>query len=72
MKTILVRSGQTIFDIALQYYGDIEGLKYLLEDNDGLDLSVPLLPKQKIQIRNSIINKPVVNEFLKFIPVSNG
>jgi hypothetical protein len=34
MTKIQVEQGQTIFDIALQYYGSLEGLSYLIEDND--------------------------------------
>lgn len=33
MKNIKVKSGQTLIDIALQEYGCIEGLVYILEDN---------------------------------------
>ena len=34
MKTIRVREGQNIIDIALQYYGDVEGASNLIQDNN--------------------------------------
>lgn len=73
MKTITVKFGQSVFDIALEYYGNVKGIRYLVEDNEGLDLSIPLVNNQKLKIReDSIINQPIVNEFSKFTPVSNG
>lgn len=73
MKTITVKFGQSVFDIALEYYGHVKGIRYLIEDNEGLDLSVALVNNQKLKIREgSIINQPIVTEFSKFTPVSNG
>ena len=65
MKIITVKFGQTIFDIALQEYGDLEGIKTLLEDNEGLDLSQELVEGSKLNISiDKIIQQPIVNEFL--------
>lgn len=64
---------QTIFDVALQHFGDIEGLAFILEDNptiinaDGLfDLSKP------ISIRDEIINLRVIESFKGYVPVTGG
>lgn len=33
MKTITVEPNQTVFDLAIQYYGTTEGINEILEDN---------------------------------------
>lgn len=42
MADYRVRYGQTIFDVAVQVYGAIEGVALLLEDNSGLTLNSEL------------------------------
>lgn len=39
MKSVEVRKGQTPMDIALQEYGHIEGLEYILFDNPNIELT---------------------------------
>ncbi|MBI1228222.1 MAG: LysM peptidoglycan-binding domain-containing protein [Bacteroidetes bacterium] len=53
MKTIKVKSGQSTEDIALQEYGAIEGVIYLLMDNN-LSPSDSLYPGQELQIRDEV------------------
>lgn len=72
MKIITVQPRQTIFDIALQYYGDIEGVDFLLLDNPNLSLNSSLEFGQFLKIRNEVKNKTVVKEFINYTPVSNG
>lgn len=42
MTDYRVRYGQTIFDVAVQNYGTVEGVAILLEDNPGLTLNSDL------------------------------
>ena len=54
--TIQVQEGQTLFDIALEYYGDISGLWWLLEDNN-LNFSDEIQAGQNLEVRDEIINR---------------
>ncbi len=72
-NTYQANSQQSIFDVALQHYGDIEGVAWLLKDNptilneDGLfDLSAPLrIGKAKIDVY-------VLDSYAGYIPVTEG
>lgn len=72
MKTITVQPRQTIFDIAIQYYGDVEGVDFLLLDNPDLSLNNDLVYGQKLTIRDEVKNSVIAGEFLNYTPVSNG
>lgn len=72
MKRIIVQPRQTIFDIAIQYYGAVEGVDFLLLDNPDLSLNESLSYGQKLNIRDEIKNQTIVNEFSNHILVSNG
>lgn len=67
MKGITAVPGQTAFDIALQYYGSVEGIRYLLEDNevDGQFVVVQeTLSGERVEIREDIIiNKKVTSYY---------
>ena len=63
-KKIEVQNNQTIYDIAIQEYGDVEGVKQILNDNPGIDLDVDIVPKSILIIGADPINKEVV-EYLK-------
>lgn len=72
MKRIIVQPRQTIFDIAIQYYGAVEGVDFLFLDNPDLSLNESLSYGQKLNIRDEIKNQTIVNEFSNHILVSNG
>lgn len=57
-----VRAGQTLFDLALQIYGDLSGLGELTEDN-YLNLTQDLTPGYVLKSRSELKNKQVVNFF---------
>ncbi len=66
MTTVKGLPGQTIFDVALQQYGDVAGLRYLLEDNNinGELVVVPqTITGQTLVVRNAIINKKVTDYY---------
>ena len=60
-----VQQGQNIFDVTLQYYGDIEALFDFLNDND-FDTSTKLSGGLNVEItETNIKNRIIVNEFSK-------
>lgn len=60
-KKVKVLDRQTIWDIAIQEYGSIDGAFKILNDNPNLDLATNLIPNTLILINSSPINKDVVN-----------
>lgn len=67
MKTITVKEGQTLEDIAIQYYGCFEGVITLMQDND-LALDSPLYVGRALEIQDEVpaltpTNKKVVEAF---------
>ena len=66
MRQEIVRHNQSWVDIAVQYYGSVEGLEYLLEDNSQLTLDnmhVSPIAGAKINIRNKVIREEIVQLF---------
>lgn len=59
MTQITVREGQSLYDIALQWYGDIEGYFWLLEDN-RLTVESEIRAGQTLQIREDFISDNAV------------
>ncbi|WP_053405185.1 hypothetical protein [Persicobacter sp. CCB-QB2] len=55
MRTIETVKGQTIYDLAVQEYGNVEAAFLIVEDNNlyGIDVAASLPVKQKIQIREN-------------------
>jgi len=74
METYEVKYGQTIFDVALQVYGDISGIGDLLKNNKTLNFGSVLSEGDKILYdANNAINSTVVKYFDKNnLTVSNG
>jgi hypothetical protein len=54
MEEIKVKDGQTLFDLALQLYGDISGYWWLLEDNH-LNIESEIIPGQFLKVREAFI-----------------
>jgi hypothetical protein len=65
MKTIIVGDGQTIFDIAIQEYGGIEGILLLMSDNGDKIPSITseLKAGLKLKIKSLPVNASVVASF---------
>ncbi len=60
MRIIKAKHNQTIADIALQEYGDVEGVFFIVEDNPTLlGITDNLHPGEEIQIRDVRINGPM-------------
>lgn len=61
-KRVTVMRGQTIWDLAIQCYGRVDGVILLLEDNaDQLDsLNNDLTAGQQLQVRSAPLDRDVV------------
>lgn len=63
MRTIHPKKNQTLFDLALQEYGDWSGCLWLLEDNRDVLRSVTdvLHPSLSLRIREVVMNGLIKN-----------
>lgn len=59
---ISVSQGQSIFDVALQWYGSAEGVHDIVLKND-FDYDVELTGGQLIEVSETPISRPVVSFF---------
>lgn len=57
MEIIKTYKNQTLFDIAIQMYGHIEGVDWLLEDNPNTDFE---LKEATVYLRKEFVKKDVV------------
>ena len=73
MKIVVVQENQTIYDIALQEYGSVEGIFQIMEDNE-VDLETNVTVDQEILIdQDQVIDQSVVDYYAKEgILVANG
>jgi hypothetical protein len=67
-----VASGQTIYDIAIQEYGDVTGVATVIEDNQDQLPDIDMIEDKTLRIRKDFyINKNTVdNIFIIDKPVS--
>lgn len=74
MAQYIVRSGQNLYDIALQLYGSVEGIFYLLVYNEWLSVNTELRHGMILEYgADMFINRDVVNWFIENgIKVKNG
>lgn len=63
IKQIITGNRQSIFDIALQEYGSIEGVQLLIADNPTIDINTELQPGTKLLIKSSAIDQGIVNYY---------
>lgn len=66
-----VKKGQTIFDLALQYYGSVNAVATILEDNE-IYLETSLPEGSKIVIRSTVEDQSIVDYFQGKKITSNG
>lgn len=57
MTSIIVVEQQSIFDLAIQQYGAIEGVNWIVEDNTTLNYNSNILPGMKLKIREAVISR---------------
>lgn len=70
---VIVKARQNIFDIAIQYFGDISFVAKIINDN-GLPWSAPLETGQKLQINSEGLGNAQIKNFfaLSGLCVENG
>lgn len=59
---IAMQAGQTLYDIALQVYGHIEGVAWLLEDNN-LGWDSPVSIGMQLRLRDAKLDKNLTNYY---------
>ena len=65
MKTIIAENGQTIFDIAMQEMGSIEGVFDILENNAFLRLDMAIAAGTRVLVPDKVINSGVVDYYTR-------
>lgn len=71
-REIIIERGQTLYDIAVMHYGDMEGLFLIMEDNGITSVNHQLQVGDKLKIKSAPINQSVVDYFNKNEIVVNG
>ncbi len=65
MSNLTTYADQSIFDIALQAYGSVEGVFELLKANAGLQLDSHIVPGTIIQVPNAAVKQAIVDYYTK-------
>ncbi len=71
-KTLSSKQGQTLFTIAIQEYGSIDGLFYLCLDNNIHNLNTALPEGTQLQIRTEPTNARNVDLLRTFNPLTRS
>jgi hypothetical protein len=71
MDTVAVSPGQNIFDIAVQEYGSIEGIKNMRELN-GFSFTPDVTPGDKIIVSGDPVNKNVTQHLKLYPKIATG
>lgn len=66
-KTITIKGGQSLLDVALEHYGDALGVFYLTQDNPQL-LSIldNLKAGETLDIRDTVLNAEIVRRAKRY------
>lgn len=62
MKVVEIKYGQSLFDIAIQEYGSVEGVFWLVEDNNLSGIVDNVYEGDTLNVRETIINKQVITD----------
>lgn len=62
-RVITVLERQTLYDIALQEFGSVEGVTRLVADNPGVNLVTPPEPGTKLVVNGEILNRDVFENY---------
>jgi len=63
MGSVIVIEQQSIFDIAIQQYGSVEGVVHLMNDNPNLTFNSNIIPGQNLILNDEAIDADIVNYF---------
>lgn len=70
MKQVSVKEGQSIVDIAIQYYGDPQAVWQICQDN-RLEIGEELILGQSLLINSNKVNKPRIVKQLENYTVAS-
>lgn len=62
-RIVTVNSRQTLYDIALQEFGSVEGVTRLVADNPGVNLVTPPEPGAKLVVSGDVLNRDVYEHY---------
>lgn len=67
-KTVFVEDRQSLFDLAIQKYGSIEGTVQLLDENKDKvsDITTMPTPTLRLQCNRTVIDKDVLDYYIKY------
>lgn len=69
MDNYIIKAKQSLFDIAIEVYGDVQGVAWLLEDNRSIPGPTgPVEAGQVISIRAEKVNSRAVDYLSNFAP----
>ncbi len=71
MQTIKVKQNQTLMDVALQEYGDVFGVFWLVEDNQLNGITANIHQGEELLIREQKMNKRMV-DYLRPHEIATG
>ncbi len=73
MNKIVAKHKQSLFDIAIEQYGSMEAVEWLVEDNESLNSIIDTVYAGDVfLIRDAVMNKPVQKELEYHEVVSGG
>lgn len=67
-KTVFVEDRQSLFDLAIQKYGSIEGaIQLFIENKDKVaDVTTMPTPTKRLQCNDTVVNKDVLDYYIKY------
>ncbi|GAB2586651.1 hypothetical protein [Spirosoma areae] len=68
MRQYTILDQQSLFDIAVEVYGDVDAVFWLLEDNPGVGLTDRLQVGQSLNIREAKMNPRQAAELALYSP----
>lgn len=72
-KDVIVKHNQSLYDISIQEFGSVEGVFWLLEDNETLYSPVDIIEAGDVlKIRDDAMHVPIKEELKHFEIVSGG
>jgi hypothetical protein len=65
MKTVIAQAGQTLFDIALQEMGSVEGVFDILDSNPFLRLDMAIPAGTKVLVPDTVLQPGIVDYYTR-------
>jgi hypothetical protein len=63
IKEVTVKYDQTVMDIAIQEYGKVEAVRWIVDDNADIYSAVDIIRAgEKLLLRDDVMHEPVRNE----------